>query len=402
MLRFVPPAGAPLGILQIAKAMGRSLLGDRRHKPCLTDASRWLGTRHSLGVNSGRTALWLILKALHKLKPDRDTVVLPGYTCFTVPASVVRAGLKMRALDVDLQTLDFDASQLALLSQIRPLCIVTSSLFGFSNDISLLRRVARENDIFVVDDAAQALGASCNGELAGTRGDVGLFSFGRGKAAAAVEGGLITTESDVIFDAIQREALQLPVDSLLHSGKLLLQMAAYSVFLKPRLYWIPNSLPFLKLGTTEFDPDFPTGDMPCLSRALLPGLLSHLDVVNDIRAKNASGLAAAILDVDGLAIPKPTLGSRPTFVRFPVIAGSQVVRDRIVSTLQSAGIGASSFYPAAICDLPELGPFADARQVHCPNAESLASTLFTLPTHPYVQERDIARMQRIIRKVVYN
>src|SRR5262249_49939810 len=144
-------------------------------------------------------------------------------------------------------------------------------------------QAAKARGAFVVDDAAQALGAVRNGQFAGTFGDVGLYSLGRGKAVAAMEGGLVVTDSEEIACVIQEEAKNLHASSLTHGAWLLQQMLVYSFFLSPRLYWIANSLPFLRLGVTEFNPKFPTEELHSLCRALLPRLLDGLQEINEIR-----------------------------------------------------------------------------------------------------------------------
>src|SRR5262249_8637740 len=142
------------------------------------------------------------------------------------------------------------------------LCILTSNLFGLVNDLPRIRQIARTKGAFLVDDAAQSLGASRNQNCSGTLADVGFYSLGRGKSLAAVQGGLIVTNSQEIASAIRAEAGNLTASSSAHATWLLLQLVAYATFLRPPLYWIPNSLPFLKLGITEFAPGFSTAALP--------------------------------------------------------------------------------------------------------------------------------------------
>jgi dTDP-4-amino-4,6-dideoxygalactose transaminase len=176
-------------------------------------------------------------------------------------------------------------------------------------------------------------------------------------------------------------------------------MLAYSVLLRPRLFWIPNSLPFLKLGTTEFNPAFATDELHRFSLALLPQLLADLTEINEIRRANASAIREALAGNTNFEFPAPAANSFSTFVRLPVLASNPEVRERAVTHLRAAGIGASPFYPTAICDIPGIGPYMSEPDFHCQKAESISQRLFTLPVHPFVTSQDIEQMGRILRTV---
>jgi perosamine synthetase len=397
MLRFVPPAGVPLKMTQVLRALRTALsLNGNDAAECLTSVAALLRVRYVLGVSSGRAALWLVLRSLHRLQPERDVVALPAYTCFSVPASVVRAGLKIHPLDIDPHTLDFDLSQLDELPEKRLLCIVTSNLFGFVNDLPRIRQAAQAKGAFVLDDAAQALGSMRNGRFAGTLGDVGVFSLDRGKALAAMEGGLIVTDSDEIARIVQAEAKNLQTPSSADGARLLFEMLVYTILLRPSLYWIPNSLPFLKLGTTEFNPAFSTERLHPLCQALLSQLLGGLAEMNQVRRSNARVITEALAGNPDFEFPKPAPDSEPTFVRLPIVARDKATRERAVSRLRGAGIGASSFYPSAICDITRIAPHMSVVDFHRKQAELLSERLLTLPVNPMVRPQDLERMASIL------
>ena len=323
-------------------------------------------------------------------------MILPAYTCFTVAASIVRSGLRLFPVDVDPRTLDFDFSQLESVPRDGVLCIVTSNLFGFVNDLRRVGEIARTKGAFVVDDAAQALGASRNGYAAGTRGDVGIFSLGRGKALPAIEGGLIVTNSEEIAGNLQTELAQVPSTSGAHSVSLFFQMLGFSAFLHPQLYWIPDAMPFLKLGATEYAPDFVIAGLPSLSRALLAELLSTPEDCNAVRRLHAGKIAEALSESRAFSTPMPAADCAPTYLRFPVIARDQATRDQAVAKLRAAGIGAGPFYPTAICDIPGIGRHMASKEFHRAKAESLAQRLFTVPVHAYVSEEDLRKTVEIL------
>jgi dTDP-4-amino-4,6-dideoxygalactose transaminase len=396
MMRFVPPAGVPLKMTRVLRALRIAVSSNGRLEACLPSVAAILKVKHVFGASSGRAALWVILKSLQSLKPERDVVAIPAYTCFSVAASIVRAGLKIHPIEINPQTLDFDFSQMDLLSDKKLLCVIPSNLFGFQSDLSRVTQIARSRGAFVLDDAAQALGATLDGEFAGTLGDVGFYSLGRGKAVSTMKGGLIVTNSDEIARAIQLKMNTLGHPSLGSGASLFSQMLTYSLFLRPRLYWVPNSMPFLQLGVTEFDPGFPTEELHSLSRALLPGLFDELQEFNEIRQANAKAIMKGIGDNPRFWFPKPALDTQPTYVRLPIVARDKIMRDQAVNRLRYAGIGASAFYPSAICDIPGIASHIATGDFHCPHAEVLSETLLTLPVNPYVNSQDIERMVGIL------
>lgn len=397
MLRFVAPAGAPLEFAQILRAAGASLVREGATEESARSLAAGLNCRYVFTASSGRAALALILKSLARLRPGRSVVALPAYTCYTVPAAIVRAGLKFHPLEINPENLDVAPEPLDRLPGEGLLAILTSNLFGLLNDTERIRQAARARGAFVIDDAAQALGATRNGCPAGMLGDVGFYSFGRGKALAAIEGAVMVSNSEEIALAIQRAAAGTRTASLTHSVWLLFQMTAYAALLHPRLYWIPNSLPFLKLGTTEFDPDFADFRLPGIVRELLPGLLERLAAMNRIRRANAAALSAGLKGHPDFTLLQPGEGCEPNYIRFPLLARDEATRDRAVQLLRQAGIGGSPFYPGAVCDIDGIAPHMAAANFHRPAAEETSRRLLTLPTHPYVRDNDVQQMITTLR-----
>ena len=399
MLRLVPPAGAPLRVSQILRA----LVGvAKANGPCdngLAALATRLHVRHVLSASSGRAALWVILRALYQLGPGRDIVAIPAYTCFSIPASIARAGLRVHPVDINPETMDFDFSLLAEVPADKLLCVIASSLFGLPNDMTQIRCLAQAKDAFVVDDAAQGLGAVFNGQLLGTTGDVGLYSLGRGKALTTLEGGIIVTNSDEIAKAIENVAVGLPHTSFIHDAGILIRMISYAVLLNPRLYWLPDTLPFLKLGVTDFDPHFRTSTLATLPRVLLMQLVDELDTINQTRRRNAHFLRSALTGSERFLIPHPLPESQGIYTRFPIVAADEATKRVAVRRLRESGIGASSFYPSAVCDIPGIGQFMARPEFHCPKAEDLSRRLFTVPTHPYVRMEDLETVVRIMGRL---
>lgn len=392
--RFVAPAGARVPWGRTLTALLRPGLGDQ----ALDIFAERFQVRHAWGFSSGRAALCAALKTLHRMRPERDVVAIPAYTCFTVPASIVRAGLKVLPVDIDPATLDLDYAHLESVAGGKLLAIANSNLFGYPADAARAKVVAQKAGAFFIDDAAQALGATHDGRFAGTRGDLGLYSLGRGKALPVAHGGVLVSDSDEIAKEIKTEMERIPGGGLLRTGRLALEIVATSVLLRPHLYWLPNSIPMLKLGITEFDTDFAVEALPRFSRALLRLLLERLDELNALRKQTALAILERV-EKSGFRRVQAAPGASPTYVRLPLLAEDEQSRDAALAALRAAGIGASGAYPSAICEISELGSSLAEGWRHCPQAECVARRLLTLPTHAYVATDDVAAMAECLAEV---
>jgi perosamine synthetase len=392
--RYVAPAGAPVPIIHALRAAFRP-----GHNDTIAILAAYFGVQHIFGTCSGRAALWTILESLKKLRPERNLVAVPAYTCFSVAAAVVRAGLKIYPIDVIPETLELDYEELENVPSEDLLCILSANLFGFVNDLVRMEAIASAAGAFFVDDAAQALGASRNGKPAGMAGHAGFFSLARGKPLAAGEGGLIVSRCDQVAQALREQAARLPASSRVHNAGAFFRVLLSSLLLDPNLYWIPNSLPFLKLGATEYDPSFAITGMADVSRYLVGVLIGNLTELNRSRALKANTISRGIEESPKFCAPKPQPNCSPTFIRMPVLARDQGVRDRAVGALQRAGIGASKFYPTAICDIAEAKLHMVNGNPHREKAEEIARRLFTLPTHSLVRGEDITRMAVILAEI---
>jgi dTDP-4-amino-4,6-dideoxygalactose transaminase len=392
MIRLVAPAGAPLPVRAVLRSALASrdpggverLLGDR------------LGVRHAFFVSSGRAALTVLLRAMRR-GSARPEVVIPAYTCFSVPSAIVRAGLTIRLCDVDPKTLDLDLSALVRLDLARGLCIVPSGLYGMPGDLPGLETITRACGAFLVDDAAQCLGATRDAKPCGTFGDAGFFSLGRGKGITTMGGGILVTRSDELARSIAQEIRALSPPSTRDVLAVVAGSLAYAGMLAPSRYWIVDRIPFLELGASRFEPEFPLAQLSGFQRRLAEQLLALVDSYNATRQRHAEALRAGIDGVEGIEIPHPVAGASPVYLRFPILTRNASHRADLLGRLRAGGISASASYPTAVGDVPGIARYLAPDQEPCPGAASVAARILTLPTHPGVTARDIERMVTIIR-----
>lgn len=149
---------------------------------------------HAVATTSCTTALHIAVAALG-LRPG-DEVIVPAFTWVATPNVVEYMGAKPVFCDVDLKTFNIDPKQIEELITPRTVGIIPVHLFGLCADMKPILKLAARHRLWVVEDAACAVGTWSQGQHAGTFGDAGCFSFHPRKSITTGEGGMITTKSD--------------------------------------------------------------------------------------------------------------------------------------------------------------------------------------------------------------
>src|SRR5881394_2111480 len=152
------------------------------------------GSHFSIATSSCTTALHIAVAALG-LKPG-DEVIVPAFTWVSTANVVEYMGAKPIFCDVDLRTFNIDPAAIERLIGERTVGIIPVHLFGLCAEMDQILELARKHDLWILEDAACALGAWFEGKHAGTFGDAGAFSFHPRKSITTGEGGMITTERE--------------------------------------------------------------------------------------------------------------------------------------------------------------------------------------------------------------
>lgn len=193
-LREVPPtAGLPLEMADLLP----------RADSLATTLAAQLGTPALQIECSGTAALLVALATLRQRAPARDTVIVPAYTCPLVALAVHHLGLRLRVCDTRAGHWDLDPQALAALCDERTLAIMPTHLAGLVADLDAPLALAHDCGAFVIEDAAQALGAREAGQSVGLRGDLGFFSLAAGKGLSIYEGGLLVARHDELRSALR-------------------------------------------------------------------------------------------------------------------------------------------------------------------------------------------------------
>lgn len=167
--------------------------------------AEYVGSRHCVMVNSGSSANLLMVAALFytrnaALKLQRgDEVIVPAVSWSTTYTPLYQYGLRIKFVDIDLQTLNYDLDQLEAALSDRTRAIMAVNLLGNPNDFSRIRRIISDRDIVLIEDNCEAMGAEFEGKKTGTFGVMGSFSSFFSHHISTMEGGMIVTDDEELY-----------------------------------------------------------------------------------------------------------------------------------------------------------------------------------------------------------
>ena len=166
------------------------------------DFAAFCGCKYAIGVGNGTDALWLALLALD-VGPGDEVITVPNSFMATAEA-ITYTGATPVFVDVDERTYTMDPAQLSAALSSRTKAIIPVHLFGQMADMNPILELARKRGLFVIEDAAQAHGATYHGHPAGSLGDAGCFSFYPGKNLGAFgEAGAVVTNDSRLRDKLR-------------------------------------------------------------------------------------------------------------------------------------------------------------------------------------------------------
>jgi dTDP-4-amino-4,6-dideoxygalactose transaminase len=300
---------------------------------------------HCVGVGNGTDALELSLRALDI--GVGDEVILPANTFIASALAVMRAGARPVLVDADEEHHLIDVGAVQERISARTKAILAVDLFGQMADWEALERVAQGAGLALVEDAAQAQGATRNDSRAGSLGDVSGTSFYPAKNLGAWgDGGAVTTRSPEIAERLR---------SLRNYGS-----------------EIKYEHPEVGFNSR----------LDSLQALVLQAKLKRLEAWNDLRREAAARYDALLARMPGLRPPHVLPGNEPVWHIYAIAVSS---RDAVLDRLRASGIGAMVHYPkpihlqGAFRDLGHsLGDF--------PNTERAAEEMISLPLFPGITE----------------
>lgn len=370
--RVVPPAYSPVRLRDALAAFASPSAA-----PELRDALQRHYGLHPLLLDSGTSALTLALLASRT--PQDRPVALPAFGCFDLATALIGAGRPAVLYDVSPETLGPDWGSLRHALMAGADTVVVAHLFGVPVDLAAARALTNEFGATLIEDAAQGVGGRWADRPLGAHGDLSVLSFGRGKGLTGGGGGALLSREIDANPVLERVGAL----SSLKSGIALLLQELLS---PPALYGLPASLPFLELGATHHrEPTPPRAPTRWSARVLVSALedVSRHTEGRRSRARYLSGAAAAA------AVPTVNLATsgEPGWLRYPLVLPT----DADVIAIPRA-LGVTRSYPIALDVLPALrGHITVPHPVT--GARTLAARLVTLPTHAFVNDNDLKRLE---------
>ncbi len=165
--------------------------------------SGYVGTKFGIGVNSGSDALLLAMQALGI--GNGDEVLTVSHTFISTVDSIVRNGAGPVFVDIDPETYCIDPAQIEKKITKKTRAIIPVHLYGTPADMTTIMEIAKNNNLYVIEDASQAHGARYKGKRVGSIGDIGCFSFYPAKNLGAYgDGGMVVTDNDEMAEKIKQ------------------------------------------------------------------------------------------------------------------------------------------------------------------------------------------------------
>jgi len=320
------------------------------------------GVPHAVAVNNGTTALVASIQALD-LQPGDEVITTP-FTFVATLNAILEAGATARFADIDSVDFNIDPEKVGGAVTDRTKVLMPVHLYGQMADMGRLVPLAQQHGLTIVEDSAQAVGATFEGKPAGSFG-IGCFSLYATKNITTAEGGVITTSDDALADKLR---------VMRNQG----MRARYQYEMAGHNYRLTD-----------------------LHAALGIPQLEKLQQLTDARRRNAEWLSKGLDGVTGLTVPAVLPGREHVWHQYTILVGDDapVTRDELAAKLTEKGIGNGIYYPKLVFD---YDCYRDNPQViasDVPVAKKVAEQALSLPVHPKLTEAELETIVSSVREV---
>src|SRR3989344_570749 len=289
--------------------------------------------KHAIAVSNGTTALELAMKAAG-IKPGDEVITTPFTFVATVNAILTQGAIPVFA-DIDADTFNISPQSVESKITAKTKAIVPVDLYGQPHDVDQIQNIAKKNSLKVIEDAAQAVGASYGDKMAGNLSDVGTFSFYATKNIMTGEGGMIITDNDEIANTCK---------ILRNQGQ------------DPKIRY-----EYVSMGYNYRLTD--------LQAAIGVAQMQKLDKINRKRISNARFFDKNLKDLPWVKTPFKAKGRTHVYHQYTLTLSDDVNRDNFVSHLSKNEIGHGIYYPRPLYDYSYLAKYKS----NCPVADKIAS-----------------------------
>lgn len=386
-MREIPPtAGLPLA--------WRDLL------PASTDFERELADFldvPAVQIECSGTAAQIVTLTALKRTNNRRKVILPAYTCPLVALAVLHCGLTPVLCDLRSDHFDLDHEHLAALCDENTLAIIATHLGGRVADLAPVLEIAHNSRAYVIEDAAQSLGATWQSRPVGMAGDAGFYSLAVGKGLTTYEGGVLLARDEALRRRLRATAGEIAPFKwgweLRRSLELLGYAALYQPWGLPLAYGLPlrralQRGELIEAVGDDFSDDIPLHRVGRWRKAIgasalhrLPGFLATL-------RQQAAHRIAKLAAIPGIAVITDAPDGQGVWPFFMVLMPTPKARDAALARLWAAGLGVSRLYIHALPDYPYLA--AKLARAEIPNARDFAARMLTISNSPWLGDKDFA------------
>ncbi len=328
-----------------------------------TEFAALIGVDHVVAVNNGTTALIAAVQALD-LAPG-DEVITSPFTFVATLNAIIAAGATARFADISATDFNMDPARVGDVLTDRTKVLMPVHLYGQCADMTGMADIAGSNDLAIVEDAAQAHGATLGDKSAGSWG-LGCFSLYATKNLTSGEGGLISTNDAGIADTLR---------VLRNQG------------MRERYQY--------EMAGNNFR-------MTDLQAAVcVPQLARYADNVQH-RKDNAAALSAGLASVDGITTPAELAGRSHVWHQYTVLVddGAKLTRDELITALTEAGIGCGIYYPRLVHDYDCYSSHPQVVIDESPVAADVVARCVSLPVHAALTEAQVDRIVSTIAELM--
>jgi perosamine synthetase len=326
--------------------------------------ARYVGTKYAVTLNSGTSALHAALLA-HGIGSG-DEVIVPSFTFIATANSPLFVGAKPVFADIEKDTYGLDPESVSGRITKKTKAIMPVHVGGHSCKIRELREIADDNGLILIEDAAESLGAKIGEKKVGTFGDSAMFSFCGPKVITTGEGGVITTDSQEVYEKLKLLRSHGRADT--------------------KDYFSTNEyLDYISLGYNF--------RMSNITAALGISQMKKLDKIIEIRRKNAKYLSGK-LNKKGIKVRTP-VPMKDHFHLYQMYTIEAETRDALMNALSEAGIMAKVYFPPV--HLSHFYKNVLKNSPSLPVTEDLAMRVLTLPMYPNLTREDMDYMAEKIQ-----
>lgn len=357
----------------------------------------FLQVEHAQLESSGTAALVVALHALHGIAPQRHIVIIPAYTCPLVALAVAQAGLSVRICDLLPDSLALDTTMLTELCDSSTLAILPTHLCGRVSTIADIQKIAQTCGAWVIEDAAQALGAKVADGNVGSQSDVAIYSLAVGKGLSIYEGGILVTRDPAVRAACAAASKRLAPARPLVEAQRAIELAAYGLLYRPALLPLAYGRP-LRHALYLDDWLAAAGDrFPARTVLHKPGkwrqavgvrALKRLPAFQADLHQLAVRRLPELRAINGITVLEDEEG-KGTWPVFAILMPDRADRDAALQVLWGSGCGVSLPFVHALPDYPylqELMPAAALEKRALPNARRLAGRILSISNSPWLDD----------------